>query len=209
MNHLEARVDAVLFDVGGTLFSYACLRPGTHEVLVRLCAAAQLRASNDAVAAAYVAALKPAFTRYLPRSFHLMRDLFGDAAVDTIEWLTALSHVARVNRQPGGADLLRDLEDAVPRETGAAAVTCDPFLAATAADFWLHEGVVETLAALRARTVRVGLLTNMDVDELERDGEIEVRVELRGRVALIDLTARLLDIEAVIAVGAGEEASAA
>jgi HAD superfamily hydrolase (TIGR01549 family) len=168
MSYADERVEAVLFDFGGTLFEYACLRPAVHDALVRLCAVAQLKVGDHQLPAAYVAALRRAFAHYLPQPFYLMRDLFRDAAVDTLEWLAALSLVARGNNTAvEDWDLLLNLEEGAFQNAHMAAATCDPFLEVAARDFRLREGVVDTLDALRARGVRVGLVTNMDIDELE------------------------------------------
>jgi HAD superfamily hydrolase (TIGR01509 family) len=157
-------VEAVLFDFGGTLFEYRCLRPSVHEALVRLCSSARLEPDDQALAAAYVAALRKAFARYLPEPFYLMRDLFRDAALDTVEWLAALRSVSA--NAEDDSDLLADLEGGPVPIVGAASVVCDPFLEVTQKDFRLREGVVATLDELRSREVRVGLVTNMDTDQL-------------------------------------------
>jgi HAD superfamily hydrolase (TIGR01509 family) len=158
------RVDAVLFDFGGTLFEYRCLRPAVHDALMRLCASASLTPDDRELAAAYIAALRKAFARYLPQPYYLMRDLFRDAALDTVEWLTALRTMSSATDDD--SDLLADLEGG-PAPILGRERSCDPFLEARELDFQLVNGVVGTLDALRSRGMRVGLVTNMDADQLD------------------------------------------
>jgi HAD superfamily hydrolase (TIGR01509 family) len=157
-------VEAVLFDFGGTLFEYRCLRPATHEALVRLCTSARLEPDDRELAAAYIAALRKAYARYLPQPFYLMRDLFRDATLDTIEWLAALRKVS--SDTDDDSELLADLEGGPMPIPGTAHAVCDPFLEVTERDLRLSEGVVNTLDKLRARGLRVGVVTNMDTDQL-------------------------------------------
>jgi HAD superfamily hydrolase (TIGR01662 family) len=158
-------VEAVLFDFGGTLFDYGCLRQGAHAALVRMCRSAGLEPDDRELAAAYIAALRRAFTRYLPVPFYLMRDLFRAAAVDTLEWLDALDGVTR-SAATAGPSLLAGVDDAPAALQHTEDLSCDPFLEATDRDFRLYDGVTATLAALRRRGVRVGLATNMDADQM-------------------------------------------
>ncbi len=160
---MAAELEAVLFDFGGTLFEYGCLRPGMHDALAQLFEQAELAPVEATVsAAAYVAALRKSFSKHVGKDFYLMRDLFRDAALDTVELLTALAQVAEA-----GSDPLSGLDDSPSLIAQTAGVQdCDPFLAVTADGFALRPGVVETLRALRSLGLRVGIVTNMDIDEL-------------------------------------------
>ena len=161
MTHaVEADVDAVLFDFGGTLFDYGCLRPAMHDALVQLCHEADLAPSDRHLAAAYLAALRKSFSSHLDLTFYRMRDVFRQAAIDTLDWLVALSARADIDPLAGLDDTPASTRDRV------AVDGCDPFLTVQAADFRLRDGVVETLRALRDSGRRIGLVTNMDVDQL-------------------------------------------
>jgi FMN phosphatase YigB (HAD superfamily) len=170
-------IEAVLFDFGGTLFDYDRLRPGLHDVLVKLSEAVGVTATNTQLAATYVAALRKSFAAHLDKRFYLMRELFRAAAVDTLEWLIAFRLVSTA-----GADPLEGLDDRRRPARVPLVEACDPFLAARPGDFWLTDGAVDTLRALRARGLRVGLVTNMDVDQL---GHL---IELAGLEPELDFT---------------------
>ena len=156
-------IEAVLFDFGGTLFEYGCLRPAMHDALTQLFDQVALAPIDATVsAAAYVAALRKSFSKHVGMDFYLMRDLFRDAALDTVEFLTALEQLAKA-----GADPLSGLDDSpnlIARNVDVQ--HCDPFLAVTADGFALRPGVIETLRVLRSHGLRVGIVTNMDIDEL-------------------------------------------
>jgi HAD superfamily hydrolase (TIGR01662 family) len=163
MTHaVEADVDAVLFDFGGTLFDYGCLRPAMHDALIQLCQEADLAPSDRHLAAAYIAALRKSFSNHLDMSFYRMRDVFRQAASDTLDWLVALNQLSRT-----GTDPLAGLDDTpASRRRHVVVDGCDPFLMAKPADFRLRDGVVETLRALRDSGRRIGVVTNMDIDQL-------------------------------------------
>ena len=106
MSRKTTGVEAVLFDFGGTLFDYNCLRPTMHDALIQLCDRAQVEASETSRTVAYVAALRKSFSRHVGTDFYLMRDIFREAAVDTLEWLTALDDLTKA-----AADPLSGLDD--------------------------------------------------------------------------------------------------
>lgn len=137
-----AETKAVLFDFGGTLYDYASLQAAERESLVELARAAGVRAEPREVLDAHRVAMRRVFYAYLPRRFYLHRDLFRDAA----------------------AQMLQEL-GAAPVETDL-----DRYRAAQwerhARDFQLREGVIETLRALRERGVHVGMVSNIDDDQL-------------------------------------------
>ncbi|MFN8643708.1 MAG: HAD family hydrolase [Candidatus Binatia bacterium] len=134
---------AVLFDFGGTLYDYATLAPGDAESYLALAAWAGLDADLAAIRRAQREAMRVVFRRYLPRRFYLHRDLFRDAAAGTLRALGA-------EPDPAHLDRFRALQWALHRR-----------------DFQLREGVIETLQALRARGVHVGMVSNIDEDQLD------------------------------------------
>jgi len=134
---------AVLFDFGGTLYDYATLMPGDAECLWQLCEWAGVRATPEAVRQAQREAMRRTFHAYLPRRYYLHRDMFRDAAAGTLEALGAVpdpTHLARY----------REMQWRLH-----------------ARDFRLRAGVVETLTALRARGLHVGMVSNIDDDQLD------------------------------------------
>lgn len=135
-------VRAVLFDFGGTLYDYATLEAAERESLVELAGWAGIDAQPDAVQRAHREAMRRAFRSYLPRRFFLHRDLFRDAVVGMLE------------------DLGASVDGAI----------LDRYRAAQwerhARDFALREGVTDTLNALRARGLHLGIVSNIDDDQL-------------------------------------------
>jgi len=133
---------AVLFDFGGTLYDYALLETAERESLVELVRSSGLKTSADDVVQAHRAALRQVFRDYLPRSYYLHRDMFRDAVVDMLRSLGA-------NADDGQLDRYRALQWSWHTR-----------------DFQLRDGVRETLAQLRARGVQLGLVSNIDDDQL-------------------------------------------
>jgi HAD superfamily hydrolase (TIGR01549 family) len=162
-NPIAIEIEAVLFDFGGTLFEYGCLRPAMHDALAHLFDQVELAPVDASVsAAAYMAALRKSFSKHVGNDFYLMRDLFRDAALDTVGLLSALEQVSKATSDP-----LSGLDDSPSLIAQHADVQdCDPFLAVTADGFALRPGVIETLRALRSQGLRVGIVTNMDINEL-------------------------------------------
>jgi len=139
---------AVLFDFGGTLYDYASLLPGDAESLAQLCEWSGVRATPEEVRRAQREAMRRVFHTYLPRPYYRHRDLFHDAAVGTLEALGATPH-------PDHLERYRALQWRLH-----------------ARDFRLRDGVRETLAALRARGLHVGMVSNIDDDQLDHLIEI-------------------------------------
>jgi len=133
---------AVLFDFGGTLYDYATLEPAERESLVALARWSGVDAAPDVVLRAHRNAMRRVFREYLPRRFYLHRDLFRDAVVGMLEELGV---------RPEAAQLQRYRETQWERH---------------GRDFVLRDGVVDTLRALRARGVHVGMVSNIDDDQL-------------------------------------------
>jgi len=134
---------AVLFDFGGTLYDYATLEPGDRECLLALARGAGIDADDTTIRRAYRDSMRRVFYSYLPRRFYLHRDLFRDVAAGMIESFGISPDAAQLARY-------REMQWAAHRR-----------------DFALREGVVETLQALRARGLHVGMVSNIDDDQLE------------------------------------------
>lgn len=133
---------AVLFDFGGTLYDYRALEPGDRECLLALADWAGVKAEPEAIRLAYREAMRRVFRTYLPRRFYLHRDLFRDAAAGMVEAFGAAARDEHLDRY-------RALQWDRHRR-----------------DFALRDGVVETLVELRARGLHVGMVSNIDDDQL-------------------------------------------
>ena len=137
-----ADIRAVLFDFGGTLYDYATLAAGERESLAELAEWAGVNAEVGAIQAAHRDAMRRVFRQYLTRRFYMHRDLFRDAVVGMLNALGA--HV-------DDEQLERYRERQWARH---------------ARDFKLRDGVSETLQALRARGLHLGVVSNIDDDQL-------------------------------------------
>lgn len=144
---------AVLFDFGGTLFDYADLAGAQLEALEAFAREIGLAASAAELARAHRAATATTYRDYLPQPYYLHRDFFADA-------------IRGMGRLLG-----RELDDA----------QVDRWFAIQhglrARDFRLRPGVVETLRELRARGLHLGIVSNIDEDDLHH---LIDRGELRG-----------------------------
>jgi putative hydrolase of the HAD superfamily len=132
----------VLFDFGGTLYDYGNLQPGEAECLVELARAAGIEAEPAAVFRAHREALKKVFYGYLPQRYYLHRDLFRDAVATMVRSFG-------IEVRPEHLDAYRAGQWERHRR-----------------DFVLREGVHDTLKALRARGLHVGMVSNIDEDQL-------------------------------------------
>lgn len=133
---------AVLFDFGGTLYDYATLAPGDAESILALAQWAGIDADLPAIRAAQRQAMRAVFRTYLPQRYYRHRDLFRDAAAGTLRALG-------VEPDPEHLERFRALQWALHHR-----------------DFELREGVIHTLEALRARGLHVGMVSNIDDDQL-------------------------------------------
>jgi len=133
---------AVLFDFGGTLYDYATLEPGEREGLLELAQWAGVEAEPAAVLRAYRDAMRRVFRQYLPQRYYLHRDLFRDAAAGML------------------ADLGARVDDENLERHRAAQWRRHAQL------FCLRDGVIETLAALRRKNLHLGMVSNIDDDQL-------------------------------------------
>ena len=132
---------AVFFDFGGTLFSYAEVRPYFDRMLRQLATRHAITASMEEIRRAYRITIANKMAEFLPRPFYLHRDLFGEAHADL---LGALGVDVEGSGEPG----LYEGQS----EVGLAAV--QP-----------REGVGDTLAALRERGLHLGIVSNIDDDQ--------------------------------------------
>lgn len=133
---------AVLFDFGGTLFDYADLAAAQLESLEVFGRELGLAAGVGELARAHRHATAAAFRDYLPRPYYLHRDFFADA-------------VRGMGRKIGTelSDAQLERWFAIQHERRAR-------------DFRLRTGVVETLRELRARGLHLGIVSNIDEDDL-------------------------------------------
>jgi len=144
---------AVLFDFGGTLYDYRCFARAEAETLAATLTAARgpmsrggaagIVASAEEIVRAQRDAMKSVFADYRDRPFYLHKDLFEDALRATL---------ANLGAAPDDALLARHRR-----------MQWD----AHARDFALRPGVRETLAELRARGLHVGMVSNIDDDQLD------------------------------------------
>jgi putative hydrolase of the HAD superfamily len=136
------QVRAVLFDFGGTLFDYETVAAGERECLVELARWVGIDAEPRAIIRTYRAGLKRVFYEYLPRPYYLHRDLFHDALHAMIESYSGTLSPELVERYWA---LQRQRRER---------------------NFLLRDGVRETLMTLRTRGLHVGMVSNVDDDQL-------------------------------------------
>ena len=134
---------AVLFDFGGTLYDYACMLRGDGECLMALAGWAGIEADESEVRRAQREAMRRTFRAYLGRRFYMHRDMFRDAASGMLESFGVTPEQAHLERY-------RQMQWDLHRR-----------------DFTLRDGVVETLQALRARGLHIGMVSNIDNDQLD------------------------------------------
>ncbi len=137
-----AGVRAVLFDFGGTLYDYATLEAAERESLVELARQLGIDAEPAAIQRAHREAMRRVFRQYLPRRFYLYRNLFRDAVIGMVESFGVAPDAAGLDRYRA-AQWQRH-----------------------ARDFALREGVTDTLDALRQRGIHLGIVSNIDEDQL-------------------------------------------
>jgi putative hydrolase of the HAD superfamily len=136
------KVRAVLFDFGGTLFDYEAVALGERESIIDLARWAGTQREPREVLRAYRGALKRVFYEYLPRPYYLHRDLFRDvlqAMARELEVTFTEEHFARYR------------EVQWQRRTR---------------DFVLRDGVLDTLSTLRNQGSHLGIVSNIDDDQL-------------------------------------------
>lgn len=134
---------AVFFDFGGTLYSYRNKGLGVREVLKRLLGEIGATAERQEVANAFRAASRDAYAAHLVRDFYLHRDLFED---------TYRRFAVAISGTEPSAELLRWCHEEQCRRV--------------IANFELRDDCLETLRALRAGGLHVGIVSNIDDDYL-------------------------------------------
>ena len=139
---MNAPVRAVLFDLGGTLYDYRSLEPANREGLLELAARKKIRAEPAELLGAYRESMRRAFNAYLPKAFYLHRDLFFDALSGMLEGFGLELSTAEY------ALFERELRERQRR------------------DLELREGVIATLQELRERGAALGIVSNIDEDQL-------------------------------------------
>jgi len=139
---MSAHTRAVLFDFGGTLFDYADLAGAQLESLECFARELGLAASAGELARAHRHATAAAFRDYLARPYYLHRDFFADAIRGTATGLGAPLREEQVERW-----------FAIQHERRAR-------------DFRLRPGVVDTLHVIRDRGLHLGIVSNIDEDDL-------------------------------------------
>jgi 2-haloalkanoic acid dehalogenase type II len=136
-------IRAVLFDFGGTLFSYETLMPSEMRNMLELVSSAGIDASVDEIARAQRETGRIVMREYMQRPFYLHRDMFRDSLRATLEALGGTLDDGLVDRH-------RERQWELHGR-----------------DFELRPRVIETLQALRERRVHVGMVSNIDDDQLE------------------------------------------
>jgi 2-haloalkanoic acid dehalogenase type II len=134
---------AVLFDFGGTLFNYEAVAPGERECVVDIAQWAGATLEPREILRAYRGALKRVFYEYLPRPYYLHRDLFHDV-------LQAMARDLGITFTAEQFARYRQVQWQRREQ-----------------HFTLREGVLETLTALRDRGFHLGIVSNVDDDQLE------------------------------------------
>ena len=132
---------AVFFDFGGTLFSYAEMRPHFGRMLQDLARRHAITAPIEEIQQIYRRTVARKMAEFLPRPFYLHRDLFEKAE----------------------ADLLREL-GVEPDESGEPGLYLGQSEVGYAA-VQAREGVGETLTALRGRGLHLAIVSNIDEDQ--------------------------------------------
>jgi putative hydrolase of the HAD superfamily len=132
---------AVFFDFGGTLFSYAEVRPYFDRMLQELARSHAITAPMEEIRRIYRTTIAKKMAEFLPRPFYLHRDLFGEAHVDL------LSALGVDPDQSDGLGLYQG-------QSEVGLVVVQP-----------REGVGDTLAALRRRGLHLGIVSNIDEDQ--------------------------------------------
>jgi putative hydrolase of the HAD superfamily len=147
---------AVLFDFGGTLFDYADLAAAQLESLAVFGREIGLAVSVAELARAQRSATATVFRDYLPRPYYLHRDLFADTLRGMARGVGVELSETQIERWFAIQHALRGR------------------------DFRLRAGVVETLRALRARGVHLGMVSNIDEEDLHHlidRGELRVHFD--------------------------------
>lgn len=140
---MRPTLQAVFFDFGGTLFSYANERLGLGSILREFAAVLEIELTPDTLRSAYHEAASESWRAFLPRPYYLHRDVFMDSY---------RRFAASFGVEPS-EDLLRwcheEQRDRVIR------------------NFELRADCLSTLQALRDAGLHVAIVSNIDDDYLE------------------------------------------
>jgi putative hydrolase of the HAD superfamily len=132
---------AVLFDFGGTLFSYSPMRSHFDRLIAESAREHGLEVPADRLREAWARAMLETAVGYTARDFYLHRELFGEA-------------FERFLRAVGGTPKDDSGLRFYHAQTALAESLATP-----------RHDAAETLAALRARGVHVGIVSNIDDDQ--------------------------------------------
>ncbi len=136
-------IRAVLFDFGGTLFSYETLMHGEGRNLLELARRAGVEAGLDQILRTQREHSRRVIIDYMSRPFYRHRDMFDESLRATLEALGG-------RHDDEMLDGYRESQWERHR-----------------ADFELRPGVTDTLTKLRDRDIHVGMVSNIDDDQLE------------------------------------------
>ncbi|MBW2279096.1 MAG: HAD family hydrolase [Deltaproteobacteria bacterium] len=136
-------IRAVLFDFGGTLFSYETMMNGESRNLLELAKDAGIEADLTEILRAQREQSRSVFKRYMARPYYRHRDMFNDSMRATLDAL-------------GGTHDDEMLDGYRARQWER-----------HRSDFALRPGVTDTLGELRERGIHVGMVSNIDDDQLE------------------------------------------
>lgn len=135
-------IRAVLFDFGGTLYDYKKLDAANLKSLQDLLSWCGIEADSSEVRLTYRNSLRRVFRHYLTKPFYLHRDFFQDALIGMLE---------KFGAHPQPRDLERYHSLLWKRH---------------ARDLVLREGVQETLSRLKNQKFYLGIVSNIDEDQL-------------------------------------------
>lgn len=134
---------AVLFDFGGTLYDYGALEPGDREAILGLARDLGIDADDEAVRSAHRRGIRSAFERFLPQPSYLHRDFF-------LAGVRGMAGAYGREVSDEAFDRYRERQWALQKR-----------------DFVLRPGVPETLKQLRNRGLTLGIVSNIDRDQLD------------------------------------------
>ena len=137
------RIRAVLFDFGGTLYDYGSLARAESESLAALLEWGGVEASAEDTLHARREASRAVFQDFMGRPYYLHRDLFENTMRAVVEALGGRVDDEMLRRY-------RELQ-----------------WKGHARDLVLRPGTTETLSTLRERGIHVGMVSNIDDDQLE------------------------------------------
>lgn len=136
-------IEAVLFDFGGTLYDYSTLARAEAESTGALLEWAGVKLDSGALQQHRRESSRAVFTQYLSQPYYLHRDLFSDSMRAFVEAAggTVDDELLARYRKIQWEGHARDLE--------------------------LRPGTTETLSRLRERGLHIGMVSNIDDDQLD------------------------------------------